>query len=199
MRQARRLVILSLTLAWLTEPVFGQLKGFPWFNRGDPKITTRVYTRNPGFRLACKDVGVFPFAVPELNGPRPPDFSTSLRQALLTQGAAETIAHVSTLPWDEVPAWKVRELSESDKLGAIAADAANRKLEVAVIGRLGSAFRKPAKGLTVRATVWIIDARDGEVLWYGTKQADWIRYFPLEECLYHLAWSFVLEWGRPGV
>ena len=198
MRHPRRLVVLSLILAWLTEPVFGQLKSFPWFNRGDPKITTRVYTRNPGLRLSCKDVGVFPFVAPELTGPRAPDFSTAMRQALLRQGAAEKIAHVSTLPWDEVPAWKVRELSESDKLGAIAADTAARKLEVAVVGRLGSAFRKPGKGLTVRATVWIIDARDAEILWYGTKQADWIRYFPLEECLYHLAWSFVLEWGQPS-
>ena len=118
MRPARRLIILSLTLAWLTAPVFGQLKSFPWFNRGDPKITTRVYTRNPGFRLACKDVGVFPFAVPERDEPRSLDFSTSLRQALLTQGAAETIAHVSTLPWDDVPAWKAGELSEDDKARA---------------------------------------------------------------------------------
>ena len=197
MLHSRQLFILSLTPAWLIEPVFGQLKSFPWFNRGDPKITTRVFTRNPGLRLSCKDVGVFPFEVPELTEPRSPDFSTAMRQALLTQGAAETIAHVSTLPWDEVPAWKARELSESDKLAAIAADAAARKLEIALVGRVGSAFRKPGKGLTVRATVWIIDARDGTVLWYGTKQADWIRYFPLDECLYHLAWSFVLEWGRP--
>ena len=182
----------------MAQPVFAQLKSFPWFNRGDPKITTRIFTRNPGFRLSCKDVGVFPFAGPELSAQPSPDLATYVRQALLAHGAAKTVAHVSTLPWDEVPAWKARELGENEKLRAIAADAANRELEVAVVGRLGSAFRKPSKGLTVRATVWIINARDGEILWYGTKQANWIRYFPLEECLYHLAWSFVLDWGRSG-
>ena len=198
MKRAIRLVIVSLCLPSTAQPVLAQLKSFPWFNRSDPKITTRVFTRNPGFRLSCKDVGVFPFSVSELSESASADLSTYVRQALLAQGVAETIAHISTAPWNEVPAWKARKLSENDKLRAIGADAAGRGLELAVVGRLGAAFRKPSKGLSVRATVWVIRARDGEIVWYGTKHADWIRYFPLEECLYHLAWSFVLDWGGSG-
>ena len=39
-----------------------RLKSFPFFNRSDPKIETRVFVDAPQLRLACKEVGVLPFS-----------------------------------------------------------------------------------------------------------------------------------------
>ena len=38
-----------------------KLKPFPFFNRSDPKIETRVFVHAPRLKLACKEVGVLPF------------------------------------------------------------------------------------------------------------------------------------------
>ena len=178
--------------------LFAQLKGFPWINRGDPKIKAVVFVDAPQFKLACKEVGVFPFSVPDQGEPKAAAFATVLRQALLMQGAAETIADIPSLPWDELPAWKLRELTDAEKISAVAKDGDARRLDLVVLGSVDSLFRKPSGGLEARVTIRVVNTRDGEILWYGTRHANWIRHYPVEECLLHVAWSFVEDWAGSG-
>jgi len=171
-----------------------QLKKFPWVNRSDPKITAVVFVDAPQFKLACKEVGVLPFSVPDQGETKGAAFVTVLRQALLMRAVAETIADIPSLPWDEMPAWKLRELSDADKISAVAEDGDARRLDLVVLGSVDALFRKPSGGLEARVTIRVVDTSDGEVLWYGTRHTNWIRRFPVEECLLHLAWAFVEDW-----
>lgn len=189
---------LVLIAAAAADGLSAQLKGFPWINRGDPKINAVAFVDAPRFKLACKEVGVFPFRVPAQGEPQAIAFATLLRQALLMQGAAEMIADIPSLPWDDMPAWKLRELTDGEKISAVAKDGDARRLDLVVLGSVDSLFRKPSGGLEARVTIRVVDTSDGEILWYGTRQADWIRYFPAEECLLHIAWSFVEAWTGSG-
>ncbi len=193
--RALGLVLIAIAAA---DGLSAQLKGFPWINRSDPKINAVVFVDAPRFKLACKEVGVFPFRVPDQGEPQASAFATLLRQALLMQGAAETIADIPSLPWDDMPAWKLRELSDAEKISAVAKDGDARRLDLVVLGSVDSLFRKPSGGLEARVTIRVVDTRDGEILWYGTRHADWVRYFPVEECLLHIAWSFVEAWAGSG-
>ncbi len=174
-----------------------KLKPFPFFNRSDPKIETRVFVRAPQLKLACREVGVLPFSRSNQPNPNVPSFETFLQQALLQSAKAEMIDSVPALPWDNLPDWKVRQLTDVDRIGAVAKQGYSRKLDLVIFGTVDTLFRKPSKGLVARVTLRVISTRDGEVLWYGTKRADWLRRFALEDCLLHLAWSFVSEWNAP--
>ena len=118
-----------------------------------------------------------------------------MQQALLQNAKAEMIDSVPSLPWDNLPAWKVRELTDADRIAAVAKQGYSRKLDLVILGSVDALFRKPSKDLTARVTLRVINTRDGEVLWYGTKRADWLRQFALDDCLLRLAWSFVSEWS----
>ena len=192
--------VLGLLLIGLVaaDDLSAQLKGFPWINRGDPKINVVVFVDAPQFKLACKEVGVFPFSVPAQGEPLAAAFATALGQALLMQSEAETIADIPSLPWDEMPAWKLRELSDAERIAAVATDGDARRLDLVVLGSVDSLFRKPSGGLEARVTIRVVDTRDGAILWYGTRHANWIRHFPLQECLLHIAWSFVEDWAGSG-
>ena len=174
-----------------------KLKSFPFFNRSDPKIETRVFVHAPQLKLACKEVGVLPVSRSHQPDPAAPAFETFLQQALLQNAKAEMIDSVPSLPWDNLPAWKVRELTDADRIAAVAKQGYSRKLDLVILGSVDALFRKPSKGLTARVTLRVINTRDGEVLWYGTKRADWLRRFALDDCLLRLAWSFVSEWSAP--
>ena len=76
-----------------------KLKPFPFFNRSDPKIETRVFVHAPQLKLACKEVGVLPFSRSNQPDPKAPSFETFLQQALLQNAKAEMIDSVPTLPW----------------------------------------------------------------------------------------------------
>ena len=193
--RALGLVLIAIAAA---DGLSAQLKGFPWVNRSDPKINADVFVDAPRFKLACKEVGVFPFSGPDQGEPQAFAFATFLRQALLMQGAAETIADIPSLPWDDMPAWKLRELTDGKKISAVAKDGDARRLDLVVLGSVDSLFRKPSGGLEARVTIRVVDTSDGKILWYGTRQAAWIRYFPTEECLLHIAWSFVDGWAGSG-
>ena len=193
--RALGLVLIAIAAA---DGLSAQLKGFPWVNRSDPKINADVFVDAPRFKLACKEVGVFPFSGPDQGEPQAFAFATFLRQALLMQGAAETIADIPSLPWDDMPAWKLRELTDAEKISAVAKDGDARRLDLVVLGSVDSLFRKPSGGLEARVTILVVDTSDGKILWYGTRQAAWIRYFPTEECLLHIAWSFVDGWAGSG-
>ena len=193
--RALGLVLIAIAAA---EGLSAQLKGFPWVNRSDPKINADIFVDAPRFKLACKEVGVFPFSGPDQGEPQAFAFATFLRQALLMQGAAESIADIPALPWDDMPAWKLRELTDGKKISAVAKDGDARRLDLVVLGSVDSLFRKPSGGLEARVTIRVVDTSDGKILWYGTRQAAWIRYFPTEECLLHIAWSFVDGWAGSG-
>ncbi len=194
MRRFSRIFCLSMLAAGSTLPA-QRLKSFPFFNRSDPKIETRVFVDAPQLRLACKEVGVLPFSRSNQPDHKAPPFETFLRQALLQSAKAEMIDAIPKLPWDNLPAWKVRELTDADRIGAVAGQGYSRKLDLVILGSVDALFRKPSKGLVAGVTVRVISTRDGEVLWYGTKRADWLRHFALEDCLRRLAWSFVYEWS----
>ena len=193
--RALGLVLIAIAAA---DGLSAQLKGFPWVNRSDPKINADIFVDAPRFKLACKEVGVFPFSGPDQGEPQAFAFATFLRQALLMQGAAESIADIPSLPWDDMPAWKLRELTDGKKISAVAKDGDARRLDLVVLGSVDSLFRKPSGGLEARVTIRVVDTSDGKILWYGTRQAAWIRYFPTEECLLHIAWSFVDGWAGSG-
>ena len=193
----RALGLVLITIA-AADGLSAQLKGFPWVNRSDPKINADIFVDAPRFKLACKEVGVFPFSGPDQGEPQAFAFATFLRQALLMQGAAESIADIPSLPWDDMPAWKLRELTDGKKISAVAKDGDARRLDLVVLGSVDSLFRKPSGGLEARVTIRVVDTSDGKILWYGTRQAAWIRYFPTEECLLHIAWSFVDGWAGSG-
>jgi hypothetical protein len=193
--RALGLVLIAIVAA---DGLSAQLKEFPWVNPSDPKINAVVFAEAPRFKLACKEVGVLPFRLPDQGEAKAAAFGTVLRQALLMQGAAETIADIPTLPWDEMAAGKLRELTDADKISAVAKDGDARRLDLVILGSVDSLFRKPSGGLEARVTIRVIDTSDGEILWYGTQQADWIRYFPVEECLLHIAWLFVESWTGSG-
>ena len=172
-----------------------KLKPFPFFNRSDPKIDTRVFVHAPQLKLAGKEVGVLPFSRSSQPDHNAPSFETFLQQALLQNAKAEMIDSVPTLPWDNLPAWKLIELTDADRIDAVAKQGYSRKLDLVVFGKVDALFRKPSKGLVARVTLRVVSTRDGEILWYGTKRADWLRHFTLEDCLLHLARSFVSEWS----
>ena len=187
---------LSMLLAGSAQPA-QKLKPFPLFNRSDPKIETRVFVHAPRLKLACKEVGVLPFSPSNQPDTKAPSFEIFLQQALLQNAKAEMIDSVPALPWDHLPAWKVRELTDADRIGAVAKQGYSRKLDLVILGSVDALFRKPSKGLVARVTLRVVSTRDGEILWYGTKRADWLRHFTLEDCLLHLAGSFVSEWSAP--
>ena len=155
MRRFSRIFCLSVLAAGSALPA-QRLKSFPFFNRSDPKIETRVFVDAPQLRLACKEVGVLPFSRSNQPDHKAPPFETFLRQALLQSAKAEMIDAIPTLPWDNLPAWKVRELTDADRIGAVAGQGYSRKLDLVILGSVDVLFRKPSKGLVAGVTVRVI-------------------------------------------
>lgn len=97
-------------------------------------------------------------------------------------------------PWDHLPDWQARQWSEQDRLASISRHLANRGFDLAAWGRVETVHRTARSGLLARVTVYVIEPGRPQPVWYGTKTADWIRYLPVPDCLFRLAWSFVEEW-----
>jgi hypothetical protein len=140
---------------------------------------------------------VYPFVVLQGGEPVPPEFAPLLAQALLQEGSARSVTPVPDAPWDPTPPWASSRWNEASRIAAVAADGRERGFDFVVLGRVDRFFRTAAQGLSAKVTVWLISTRDGAVVWYGAKQAEWLRRYSLEECTLRLAWSFATDWRPP--
>jgi hypothetical protein len=193
-KRIARLTLLVLTLALgLSAP----LHAATWFKRSDPAITTFLFVYRPHLLLFDRKLGIYPFVIVQGGEPPPPEFAPLLTQALLQEGSSGSVTNVPVAPWDATPAWEDSQWTEARRLAEIAADGRERGFDFVVMGRVDSFFRTAAQGLVAKVTVWLISTRDGAVVWYGTKKADWLRHFSLEECVIRLAWSFATDWRPP--
>jgi hypothetical protein len=147
--------------------------------------------------LLDRKVGVYPFVVLQGGGPPPPEFAPLLTQALLQEGSARSVTQAPNAPWDSTPAWEANQWNEASRIAAVAADGRERGFDFVVLGRVDSFFRTAAQGLRAKVTVWLISTRDGAVVWYGAKKAEWLRRYVIEECVLRLAWSFAIDWRPP--
>jgi hypothetical protein len=188
-------LVLVLALVW---PPAERLKAASWFKRGDPAITTFLFVYRPHLLLFDRKLGVYPFVILQGGEPPPPEFAPLLAQALLQEGSAASVTYVPEAPWDGTPVWEAGRWTEARRLAAIAADGRRRGFDFVVMGRVDSLFRTAGEGLAAKVTVWLISTRDGGVVWYGTKKAEWLRRFSLEECVIRLAWSFAIDWRPPA-
>jgi hypothetical protein len=143
-------------------------------------------------------LGVYPFVIVQGGEPAPPEFAPVFAQALLQEGSASSVTYVPATPWDDTPAWEAGRWTDATRIAALAADARRRGFDFVVMGRIDSFFRTAAQGLAAKVTVWLISAHDGAVVWHGSKKAEWLRRFSLEDCVIRLAWSFATDWRPPS-
>jgi hypothetical protein len=186
---------LLIATLWLISPLRGdRLKPFPWFNRGDPRIQTHVFLRGVDLDISGKRIAIYPFDVSPKVQPDLAPFGPVLEQALYQEGTAAVVEYLPVAPWRGPLSPQMKEPTdrERDNLGVI--DARSRNADLLVVGRVQPAFRTAGGGLLVNITVRVLSARDGRILWYGRKRADWIRRFPIEDCFLNLAWSLVKDW-----
>ena len=173
------------------------VKAFPWITQADPRIVTRTFITPSGPFVDGTRIVILPFDQPP-GGPAPPPFGEFVFQGLLQQGHAESIVSLPSTPWAEPPAWKAGRQTDADRFAAAALEGREHGCQYVVTGRVHWVFRTTAYGLRARVTIWVVAAETAEVVWYGTKTADWIRAYPLEDCLLRLAWSFVSDWEAPA-
>ncbi len=193
MTRAVALLLAAVGVLCGTQPV----KAAPLFKRGDPRITTYLFVYRPYLVLLDRKVGVYPFDVVQQGEPVPPAFAPLLAQALLQEGSAVSVTQVPIAPWEQTPIWEAPQWSEAGRIAAVLADGRERGFDYVVLGRIDRFYRTAAQGLMARVTVWLISTQDGAVVWYGAKHAEWLRRYPLEECLLNLAWSFAIDWRPP--
>jgi len=175
----------------------GSAPAAAWFKRGDPHITTFLFVYRPHLVLMDRELGVYPFVILQEGEPSPPEFGPLFTQALLQEGSIASVAYVPEAPWDGAPVWKANGWTEASRIAAVAADGRQRGYDFVVLGRVDRLFRTASDGLVARVTVWLISTSDGAVVWYGAKNADWLRRFPLEDCVLRLGWSFAVDWRPP--
>jgi hypothetical protein len=175
-----------------------RLQAAPWFKRADPDITTHLFVYRTHLTLLDRRLGVYPFVIVQGGEPRPPEFGPPLTQALLQEGSAVSVTQVPGAPWDQTPDWEASRWNEASRIAAVAADGRERGFDFVVLGRVDSFFRTAAQGLTAKVTVWLISTQDGAVVWYGSKKAEWLRRYSVEECVLRLAWSFAIDWRPPS-
>ncbi len=163
----------------------------------DSRLQTSVFVDDPRFQIRGKSVAVFPFELPSEGQPAAPQFGVFLRHAMLEDRQAQTVAYVPAPAWAAVPEWQYARWTEEDRIVATAREARGRGLDFAVIGRVETLYRSTRHAVRARVTVWLISAADEQVVWYGAKKANWVRPFPMDDSLLHLARSFVAEWYPP--
>ncbi len=163
------------------------LKSFPFINRGGPKLKTLTFIQSPTLSLANVRVGVFGFSIPSYADPPPPPFGELLYQALLAEQAAGRVTYLDA-------AWDSEKLAEQERIASAASYGRARGLDLIVLGRLDSMLSRSSGGLVLKVTCRLVSTQTGEVLWYGSKKADWLRRYPLEDCFRTLAYSFLEEW-----
>ena len=168
-----------------------------WFKRGDPHITTFLFVYRPHLLLLDRQLGVYPFVIEQGGEPSPPEFAPLFAQALLQEGSTASIVFVPEAPWEATAPWKAGLWTESARIAAVAADGRQRGFDFVVLGRVDRLYRTTADGLVAKVTVWLISTADGAVVWYGAKNADWLRRFPLEDCILRLGWAFAIDWRPP--
>lgn len=173
------------------------LRAAPLFKRGDPHITTYLFVYRPHLMLLDRKLGVYPFEIVQGGEPLPPEFAPLLAQALLQEGSARSVTPVPSAPWDQTRAWEMGRWSEVHRIAAVAADGRERGFDFVVLGRIDRFFRTAAQGLMAKVTVWLISTEDGAVVWYGAKQAEWLRRYSVEDCVLRLTWSFAVDWRPP--
>lgn len=193
---ARRAALVVMILIGVSLTV-GRPQAAPWFKRADPDITTHLFVYRTHLTLLDRRLGVYPFVIAQGGEPRPPEFAPRLTQALLQEGSAVSVTQVPGAPWDQTPDWEASRWNEASRIAAVAADGRERGFDFVVLGRVDSFFRTAAQGLTAKVTVWLISTQDGAVVWYGSKKAEWLRRYSVEECVLRLAWSFATDWRPP--
>ena len=167
---------------------------FGWLRRADPKIETFVFTQHDGLAVGEKRIGLLPFPAASEAEPAPPDFALSLLRALLEDRRVGEVRKLDEAPWEALPEWRKRTLNKQEQVCAAVSWGRTQGLDLIVLGRVETFFRTARQGLTMKVSLRVLSTEDGRVLWYGRKRAEWIRSFPTEDCLLHLARSFVEEW-----
>ncbi len=149
------------------------------FTRSDPKIDHLVWVRKLPPYLDKKRVGFLPFQVPDSVSPEPPSFAEILQQLVQAENAARSVTVAGSV------AFAADDVDAAARFGRL------QGYDLVVLGRVDSLFRRSNGGLVLKITLRLVSTSKGEVLWYGAKKADWIRYFPLEDCLRSLAYAFL--------
>ena len=167
----------------------------PLASAQEPKIQTEVIVDKRTTDLLELKIGIFPFASNIKGEPGAPPFARYLEKALLQAGADATAA--ARRPWDGLPTHRLAALTGEDRREALAAAARSSGRDLVIWGTVENFYRDARGGLRVRVSLRVISAESGTVLWRGEKYAEWIRRFPVEDCLLNLAWSFVAEWLPP--
>jgi len=150
----------------------GVIEALPGFRRKDPRIQTFTYRRAYPLHLAGRSIAILPFPAPQPGRPKAPDFAPFLGLAL---------------------GWAFPD-------SVIELDGNPTGADVLIEGKVDLLHRVGAQGLKASISASVFDVSAGEpfVLWSGTKKADWIRRFPMDDCLLQLADDFVKTWTEKG-
>ena len=145
----------------------GFLDHLPGVRRKDPRIRTQIYRRADAIGLNACAISIRPFKAPQAGSPAPPDFAPFLGRAL-AWAFPDSVVYLEPEPASEV----------------------------VIEGRIDLFHRLGAQGLRANISVAVYDVSDGKefILWHGAKKADWVRRFPTDDCLLHLADDFVSTW-----
>jgi hypothetical protein len=159
----------------------------PHFQRSDPRIRIETFLRSAEISVVEKRVGVFEFVSEPQGSPPSPDLAPYFQQALWQQQLAIEAVWLGPVPALSAP---TPAGSRFDQAFILAASQVARThgVDVVLIGRTQRVVRTISGGLTVKATLWLVHVEGQTVLWHGRFRADWLRHFPLEDCLLHAAW-----------
>ncbi len=160
-------------------------QGIKFFNRSDPKVQTLIFIDNAALDITDRRIGIFPFPASPFAAPSPA-FGEVLHQSILAIEIAGQVVYLDNVKQEG-------EQSETERIAAAARYGRALKLDLVMLGRVDSLSARSSGALNVKITLRIISTRNGEVLWYGVKKVDWIRRYPIEDCLRLVAESFLEE------
>lgn len=168
-------------------------KVFPWFHRADPAVERHLFIGSPDFRIDRKRIGVLPFESGQRGEPAPPPFAPFLRQALAQRGIAGAIADIAD-PLRDVPEtdrlrfdreWRIARALDSSKTTGVG---------LLALGRVDAVFRTASGGMVIKVSAELWDVERRAPVWSGRIGVDWIRRYPIEDCMLRAAIVLVEEW-----
>lgn len=165
-----------------------------WFHRADPAIERYVFTRSPDFQLSGKRIGVLPFELVQRGEPAPPPFAPFLRQALLQRGIVGSLQEI-TEPERGIPEVDRLRFDGEWRIARDLDRAESAKLALLAVGRVDALFRTASGGMVMKVSAELWDVEGRAPVWSGRIAVNWIRRYPVEDCMLRAAMALVEEWA----
>ena len=170
---------------------------FPWFHRAEPAIESQVFRSQPGIRIDGRRIGILPFPAGQEGQPVPPPFSSFLRNALYASASAGSVVDIDD-PSGILPEAERERFGDTQRM-ALALDRSKAAgADLLASGRVEAVFRTASGGMVIKISARLWDVESCAQVWSGRISVNWIRRYPLEDCLLRAAITLVEEWNRGG-